>query len=161
MQDAGDRIFSRIALAAITIGTLLFVLDSLLVYVIVEMLQQKQSSGKTPDWWLAVRAYYLPLHQVGVALIYLATAAYATALRQGGWFGTISSRLFVGISLAAAVLVLLYPVGGRIGAPGFVLGIPAVPYVMPYLMGILLVTRASSVAVEIDTAAERTRRASA
>ena len=161
MQDAGDRIFSRIALAAITIGTLLFVLDSLLVYVIVEMLQQKQSSGRTPDWYLAVRAYYLPLHEVAVALIYLATAAYATALRRAGWFGTISSRLFVGISLAAAVLVLLYPVGGKIGAPGFVLGIPAVPYVMPYLMGILLVTRASRLAVEIDTAAERTRRASA
>jgi len=148
-------------LAAITIATVLFVLDSLLVYVIVEMLQQKQSSGKTPDWWLAVRAYYLPLHQVAVTLIYLATVAYATALRRAGWFGGISSRLFAGISLAAAVLVLLYPVGGKIGAPGFVLGIPAVPYVMPYLMGILLVTRAGRLAGEIDTAAEQTRRASA
>jgi hypothetical protein len=79
------------------------------------------------------------------------TAAYATALRRAGWFGGISSRLFVGISLAAAVLVLLYPVGGKIGAPGFVLGIPAVPYVMPYLMGILLVTRASRLAGEKRT----------
>jgi len=35
-------------------------------------------------------------------------------VRRAGWFGGISSRLFVGISLAAAVLVLLYPVGGKI-----------------------------------------------
>jgi hypothetical protein len=43
------------------------------------------------------------------------------------------------------VLVSLSPLGGKIGAPGFILLIPALPYLMPYFIWVLLVTSAGPV----------------
>jgi hypothetical protein len=166
LREAGDRIFSQLGLAAIILSTVLFVVSAPLVYVNVEMLQQKISLGKTPDWYNLTRIYFQPLLVLGGLLTYAATAAYAAALGWVGWFKKLSSRLLAGTSVAAAVLVSVSPLGGKIGAPGFILLIPALPYLMPYFIGVLLVTRAGRLAIGPETAGpetaeERTRRASA
>ena len=121
---------------------------------------------KTPNWYNLTRIYFKPLFVLGGLLTYAATAAYAAALGRVGWLEKLSSRLLAGTSVAAAVLVSVSPLGGKIGAPGFILLIPALPYLMPYFIGVLLVTRAGRLAVGPETAGpetagETTRRASA
>jgi len=86
------------------------------------------------------------------ALAYAATAAFASALARVGWLGRNGSRAYVALSLVALVLLMLrgvsFPIPGGdpepwYTRPGFIVGIPAAPWLMPYFLGVLLIRRAS------------------
>ena len=87
------------------------------------------------------------------ALAYAATAAFAHALAKTGWIGHNTSRAYVALSLLALALLMLrgvsYPSPDSDPAPwytrpGFIVGIPAVPWFMPYFLGVLLIRRAGA-----------------
>lgn len=86
-------------------------------------------------------------------LTYVATAAFAAALGAAGWIGRRLAGVFAAISaIAFAFLVARgfgYPSLGAAFShwytiPGFVVGIPAVPWMMPCAMGVLLLRRAAN-----------------
>jgi hypothetical protein len=142
LRQAGERIYSALGFAAIIISTALFVLYITNDTVMIEALRQRAGSGKMPEWWLPLRNHFTIIGVVEVALTYLATAAFAAALRSVGWLGRIASSVFEGLSLIAVPLVVLLPLyPSKLALPGFVLGIPAVPFVMPYLIGVSLLRR--------------------
>lgn len=87
------------------------------------------------------------------ALAYAATAAFAHSLAKTGWIGRNTSRAYVALSLLTLALLMLrgvsFPSPGSDPAPwytrpGFIVGIPAVPWFMPYFLGVLLLRRAGA-----------------
>jgi hypothetical protein len=146
LYDAGERFYSTVGFAAsIPAGTAYLVCISMSVATSIAAL-----SGKgTPSTGL-FRELYSVLEFVACILTYIATAAFAASLAQARWLGPRAARA---LGVACAVLVLLivtrglsYPELSGETAPwyfraGFIAGIPAVPWIMPCLLGVLLLRR--------------------
>ncbi len=85
------------------------------------------------------------------ALTYLATASFAQALRHTGWLAPRPAAAYVVLSLLAVSALCARGVAfpdPLVGPPwytriGFVVGIPAVPWVLPFLLGVVLLRRLS------------------
>ena len=159
LSEADERFYSLLGFAAtmlagplmLIFGTFQLTFDALLA---------PASSGQLPDWLLPLNRQAGLVEVLEVILTYLATAAFAVALLKIGWLGRGTSRVFVGISLfavlcvtVAAAVVIQFPLGAlrfetaSLGVkiafiPGFVLGIPAIPFIIPCLMGVNLLRRA-------------------
>jgi len=85
------------------------------------------------------------------ALTYFATAAFALALGQARWIGRGAARAFMIVSLVALLLLVIrgsaLPDPHALSTPwytnpGFIVGIPAVPFIIPFLFGVVLLRRA-------------------
>jgi hypothetical protein len=88
---------------------------------------------------------------VACVLTYISTAAFAASLRRAGWLGRNAAFAFVASS---GVLVLLLVMRGLsfpelsgntapwYTRPGLIAGIPAIPWIMPCLLGVILLRRA-------------------
>ena len=88
------------------------------------------------------------------ALTYFATAAFAVALGQARWIGRGAARAFMIISLVALLLLVIrglhFPDPHALStpwytSPGFIVGIPAVPFIIPFLFGVVLLRRAGEI----------------
>jgi hypothetical protein len=96
-------------------------------------------------------AIYSVLEFVACMLTYATTAAFAASLGRAGWLGRGATRAYVA---ASALLLLLLTLRGlsfpEISSntapwytrPGVIAGIPAIPWFMPCLLGVLLLKRA-------------------
>lgn len=95
----------------------------------------------------------------GVTLTYLATAGFAAALGRIRWVGRRASRAtvlaclvaaaFVSIRVAVAVRFPREPIWGFehwYAMPGFILAIPAVPWLVPCALGVALLRRGGAAA---------------
>jgi hypothetical protein len=85
------------------------------------------------------------------ALTYIATAAFAAAFARVGWLGRGAGRAYVMLNgMAVAFLVLRgleFPDPRTLSTawytqPGFIVGIPAIPFFMPFFLGVVLLRRA-------------------
>lgn len=88
---------------------------------------------------------------VACALTYAATAAFAAALGRLRWLGRGAAGAYVGAcGIVMAFLMLrglAFPDPGASAQPwytqpGFIAGIPAMPWIMPFLLGVVLLRRA-------------------
>ena len=93
------------------------------------------------------------------ALTYIAAAAFAVSLGQARWISRGAARAFTIISLVALLLLVIrglhFPDPKALSTPwytnpGFIVGIPAVPFIIPFLFGVVLLRRAG----ESDSAAD-------
>jgi hypothetical protein len=111
------------------------------------------ATGKMPDWYSPINQHYVMLTIIDAALIYLATALFAASLKAIGWFKKGSSYVYILISLVACILVVLYKLYAKALASIdiFPLLIPAIPFIMPYLMGVNLLKRAGDKQSIADT----------
>lgn len=94
------------------------------------------------------------LLSLGAALTYLATAAVAASLGRTQWLGRTASRAYIIANFVALFFLgirgLRFPDPAALSAPwytspGFGVGIPAVPFIMPFLLGVVLLRRAGDV----------------
>ena len=85
------------------------------------------------------------------ALTYIAAAAFAASLGQARWISRGAARVFTIISLVALLLLVIrglhFPDPKALSRPwytnpGFIVGIPAVPFIIPFLFGVVLLRRA-------------------
>jgi hypothetical protein len=90
---------------------------------------------------------------VACAVTYLAAAAFAASLGKTCLIGRRVSQVFVVLNLIALVFLVMrglaFPDPAAITTPwytqpGFIAGIPAVPWIVPHLMGAALLRRARS-----------------
>lgn len=154
LNDAGERFYSALGFSAAALAGPLYV-----IFTLVQQLQYRaaERAGSTPlssgDQLLDILS--LGLLFAGAVLTYLASAVFAAALEQCQWLGRRAARIYVGTSLFAVLCVgirvteaLLTSDGPMWGfkhwysIPGFVFVIPAVPWIMPCLLGIGLLRRA-------------------
>jgi hypothetical protein len=85
-------------------------------------------------------------------LTYIATASFAVALGRAGWLGRGAARFYLAANGVAILFLVMrglsYP-DATTGAtpwyasPGFIVGIPAVPWIMPFLLGIVVLRHAA------------------
>lgn len=147
LRDAGERLHSAFALA---LGTL-----SGAVYVVWSAFQLgdfalRVSTGTVSAAVASMNNVFDALLFAGSALAYAATAAFARSLAAAGWLGRNAARTYIALNILALVMLLLrgvsFPVPGADPAPwftrpGFVVGIPAMPWLMPYFLGVLALRR--------------------
>src|SRR5438045_9247572 len=81
----------------------------------------------------------------------IAAAAFAVSLRRARWIGRGAARAFMIISLVALLLLVIrglhFPDPHALSTPWytnpcFIVGIPAVPFIIPFLFGVVLLRRA-------------------
>jgi hypothetical protein len=91
------------------------------------------------------------LLDVACVLTYLATAAFAASLGKLRWLGRGAARAYVLMNFIAVLCLVMrgmsFPDPKALSTPwytrpGFVAGIPAVPFIMPFLLGVVLLRRA-------------------
>ena len=149
IKDTNGSIFSVIGFTAISIAMILFILDmSYWHSFLPETFKTKEaiSLNKLPEWHRPVQKLFLMISIVEVSLTYLATAAFAASLKSAGWFKKGASLAYIIISLLIFILVALYGFYPENltanGFPFYPFMIPAIPFVMPFYMGINLLRRA-------------------
>lgn len=157
LRDAGERVYAAVALA---MGTL-----SGAVYVVWAAFQLgdfalRVSTGTVSAGVATMNNVFDALLFAGGALAYVATAALARSFAAASWLGRGPAQAYVVLNVVALVLLLLrgvsFPVPGGDPAPwytrpGFIVGIPAMPWLMPYFLGVLALRRAGAAGEHWDS----------
>ncbi|RYY58327.1 MAG: hypothetical protein EOO05_16770 [Chitinophagaceae bacterium] len=142
LKLAGETTFSAIGQTAILIAAPLFLLN--MAYwgtFLGEAFKGFVASGSTvrPDWYAPVRALLESLSTIEVALFYLATLAFAFSLKKSSVFKPFACHMYIVFSMAGFILDIC---GSFLPEPvsfaGYLVAIPAIPLIMPYLMGVNL-----------------------
>src|SRR2546428_1201687 len=109
----------------------------------------KEHAGEMATAIVSLRDMLDLLLFVAGFLTYLATAAFAASLGRVQWLGRGGARAFMIVNGVALLFLVLrgvqYPDGRATPwytNPGFIVGIPAVPFIMPFLLGVVLLRRA-------------------
>jgi len=148
LYQTGEHVLSSLGYTTMLLSTLLFTVVNAALQIGFEAVQQEASTGREPSWVEPFRNYFVYLTIFWAVLAYLGTAFYAASQRKAGWMGKVACWAFVGGSIVALCLVPFFPLApGPLGILGFVLAIPAVPYFMPYWMGVNLAMRAGEASV--------------
>lgn len=145
IKDAGEKIYSQLGFTAMLIAVPLFILNMVFwgSYLgEVSTVFAKLAPGQRPDWYLPVRAEFGLVSTVEVGLTYVATAAFATSLRAAGWISPTACRVYQGLSLLGLLLAALPPgLPEPLATLGFLVCVPAIPFIMPYVIGVNLLQR--------------------
>lgn len=157
LRRAGETFYSTLGFAAsILAGSaylvwLSFMLGAQLV---------RAREGQLPAPFLAMSDVTDVLLFVACALTYVATGMFSAAFRRSQYLGRCPSRAYILASSAALVFLILRglafpnPTSGSTPwytQPGFIAGIPAVPWIMPALLGVVVLRRAGNEPVTTRT----------
>jgi hypothetical protein len=148
LSDGGDRLAAPLGQAAGLLATLIqLVWASILVGW--TMTEAHRSATYLPmDGTPLANASDVLLFFAGL-MTYVATAFYAVSFARQGWLGPVKATIMVVIAAVAVVgLVargLQYPdLSERwYTTPGMIVGIPAIPWLMPYMLGVCALVRAA------------------
>jgi hypothetical protein len=154
LDQAEERVFPTLGFAAIVFATpLQLVFAAIAIGAYSHAADTRSSIG--PIWSLWTSNLPDVLLYFGGALTYLSTAAFAAALGRAGWLGRRATLAFEVASLAAVLMLVVrgldFPDPKLIFShpymiPGYIVGIPAVPWIMPLMLGVVLLRRAGRAA---------------
>ena len=148
LNDAGERLYSTLGLAATMLAGPAYLIWS--IYAI-GFSVAKVRDGQVPAAFVALGDTLDVLLFVGGLLTYLATAAFAASFGRARWLGRGATRAYVIVNFVAALLLvargLSFPDPKALSTPwytqpGFIAGVPAIPWFMPSLLGVVLLRRA-------------------
>lgn len=150
LSVAGERFHSALGSAAIVLATPLYLIWAT---ILLEAHTSADLTGSTqlPPWANFQFEMADTLLFFGGSLTYLATAAFVMSLGRTQWLGRTAARALVIASLFSLLCLsargLQFPDPAEVfkhwyAVPGYVVGIPAVPWIMPCLLGIVLLRRA-------------------
>lgn len=103
-------------------------------------------TGQVPEVFVSLSELQDILLFFGGVLTHAATAAFAISLCQVGWLGRGGCRTYVAICIVALLSLVsrglqfpdpAAPSTPWYALPGFIAGIPAVPFIIPYLLGVI------------------------
>ncbi|MGI8788713.1 MAG: hypothetical protein ACR2HG_13240 [Pyrinomonadaceae bacterium] len=147
LSDASERFYSTLGFAAnILSGAAYLIWTSFEVGAHAVQVRD----GQIPPAIVALSDIFDILLFIACVLTYLATAAFAVSLGKIGWLGQGATRAYVIINLLALVLIMVrgfsFPDPTISSTPwyinlGFIVGIPAVPWIIPFLFGVVLLRR--------------------
>lgn len=147
----GESVFSTLGFAAIVLAAPLYLVgETLLLADYAAMVR----TGQVPEVFQSLSEWQDILLFFGGALIYAAAAAFAISLSCAGWLGRGAGRAYAAISFVALIALLTRglqfpdPAASSMpgyAIPGFIAGIPAVPFIIPCLLGVVSLRRAGLV----------------
>ena len=142
LKDEGEKYYSLLGFVAIIIAIPLFILNMLFWgFSLTESFKILVSSNteKFSEWFNPLRSLFGMISVVEVALTYLAIIFFVVSMNRVGWLAKTSSKIYILISLFAFVLVVLSAfLPEPFVTAGFVVSIPAIPFLMPYFIGVNL-----------------------
>ncbi|MBO9566192.1 MAG: hypothetical protein J7621_25685 [Niastella sp.] len=148
LKKRGERFYSTLGIAALLMAAPLFILNmaywgGFLTRSFSTFINTIPDAPR-PDWYKAMQGLFYSIGLVEVALIYLATAAFAAGLKKAGLFRSGPCRLYILFSLLGFVLSCLPSwLPEPFGSISYFVSIPAIPLVIPYLMGLNLLQRSN------------------
>lgn len=148
-KEVSGNIYSLIGFTAIVIAMILFILNMSFWHSFLPetfKIAIATSLKEMPDWYLPVKKMFSVISIAEVSLTYFATAAFAASLQSAGWFKKGASYIYIVISLLAFFLVACYGLYSdnilSAGFPFYPFMIPAIPFTLPYFIGVNLLRRA-------------------
>ena len=143
----GENFYSILGFTAIAIMIPLFILNmAFWGSFLITSFKSFVASGtdKRPELYLALKDLFYLIAVTYVALTYLATAAFAVSLRKIRWFSAGASNAYVVVSFIGLVFSVLPPSSPEPFATlSYITSIPAIPFIMPYLMALNLLRLAA------------------
>jgi hypothetical protein len=146
LSQAGERFYATLGFAAIMLSGPLYLIWNIFAFA---AFFGKEHAGEMPAAIVSLRDMLDLLLFVAGFLTYLATAAFAASLGRVQWLGRGAARAFMIVNAVALLFLVMrglqYPDGRATPwytSPGFIVGIPAVPFIMPFLLGVVLLRRA-------------------
>jgi hypothetical protein len=156
LKIRGEGFYSTIGFTALMVAIPLFVINMIFWSAYLpELFKFMTASGleKSPEWFHPVRQEFNLLTNVEVAITYFAAAAFAASFRVAGWFSKTSSLVCMVINFVALFIIVLPFSQQLLSIPFFIVTIPAVPFLMPYFMGINLLRRVGNHEMDIASGA--------
>jgi hypothetical protein len=148
LNDAGERFYSTLGFAAsVLAGAAYLIWTSFQTGAYAEKLRDGQMSPAV----VALGNVFDILLFAACVLTYFATAAFAASFGQTKWLKRGAMRAYIITSFVALLFIglrgLSFPDPAAGSTPwymnlGFIAGIPAVPWIMPFLLGVVLLKRA-------------------
>src|SRR5438876_4834374 len=146
LNEAGERFYATLGFAAIMLSSPLYLIWNTFAF---GAFYGKEHAGAVPAAIVSLRDTFDVLLFVAGFLTYLATASFASSLGRVQWLGRRATWAFIIVTFVALLFLMIrgvkYP-KGRVTpwytSPGFIVGIPAVPFIMPFLFGVVLLRRA-------------------
>ena len=148
LGQAGERFYATLGFAAIMLSGPLYLIWNTFAF---GVFFAKEHAGEVPQALRSLGDIFDLVLFVSGFLTYLATVAFAASLGRVQWLGRGATRAFMIVSGVALLFLLIrglqYPDPRALStpwytSPGFVVGIPAVPFIMPFLFGVVLLRRA-------------------
>src|SRR5437667_7795480 len=148
LSQAGERFYATLGFAAIMLSGPLYLIWNTFAF---GVFFAKEHAGEVPQALRSLDDIFDVLLFVSGFLTYLATVAFAASLGRVQWLGRKATRAFMIVNGVAVLFLVIrgvqYPDPRALSAPwytspGFVVGIPAVPFIMPFLFGVVLLRRA-------------------
>jgi len=148
LSEAGERFYATVGFAAIMLSGPLYLIWNIFAFA---AFLGKEHTGEVPPVIVSLGDMLDLLLFVAAFLTYLATAAFTASLGRVQLLGRGGTRVFIIVSSVALLFLVIrglqYPNRKALSAPwytspGFVVGIPAVPFIMPFLFGVVLLRRA-------------------
>jgi hypothetical protein len=148
LSEAGERFYSTLGFAAIMLSGPLYLIWNTFAF---GVFFAKEHTGQVPPAIISLGDTLDVLLFVAGFLTYLATVAFAASLGRVQWLGRRATRAFMIVNGVALLFLVIrglhYPDPRALStpwytSPGFVVGIPAVPFIMPFLFGVVLLRRA-------------------
>jgi hypothetical protein len=146
LTKAGEHFYGQLGRVLVTIALPLFVLNMLYWgQFLPEAFRgfTDPTSTDRPAWYIAIRTTFYHIAIVEVALLYLATALFVAGLHAVKIFHATACRIYIVISIVFMLLSILpMDLPEPLGTLGYITSIPAIPFVIPYLIGVNLIRRA-------------------
>lgn len=148
LENSGQRALGRTAVILLAVATPLYVINMLYWgFYLPRAFASFDSSdiNNRPAWYTAIRELFSWLGSFSTACFYLATALFALALLRSARPGKKTFITYIAISIVAAVFCFI---PGSFPAPlniiGYFVSVPAICFIIPYLIGISLVSGSGS-----------------
>lgn len=140
-----ERLFTTLGMGLMTLSIPLFVINMAYWGSFLTEAFRHFKTADRPDWYHAFQELFLLINTVQVFMIYMATAMFASALGKTGYFKPPAVRAYVIISLCAALVNLAPPSApDPFATLSYLVAVPAISFIMFYLMGVNLLRVVSS-----------------
>ena len=146
LSQAGERFYATLGFAAIMLSGPLYLIWNTFAF---GVFFAKEHTGEIPQALRSLDDIFDVLLFLAGFLTYLATVAFAASLGRVQWLGGGATRAFMIVSGVALLFLVVrglhYPdprATPWYTSPGFIVGIPAVPFIIPFLFGVVLLRRA-------------------
>ena len=154
LSEAGERFYSTLGFAAVILAGPIWVVWDAFSFGAYSTLEP---SGEIAPAIVSLGASQNIHLAVAGALTYFATAAFAASLYRINWLGRKASLAYIILNtIALSLIVILIAKHPRPSTesipwyviPGVILCIPALPLIMPFLLGVVLLRRAGDENIE-------------
>ncbi|TWR24803.1 hypothetical protein FPZ43_18070 [Mucilaginibacter pallidiroseus] len=142
LENYGERFYSTLGFIAISVAMPLFILNMVFWgYYLTEVFKYFVTlpQGKRPEWYLPIKSIFNVISIIEVWLLYCATALFAIALHKVNVLTYRAKQWYLVIAVIGMILILLpSSVPAPLSIASYLAAIPAIPFIMPYLIGLSL-----------------------